>query len=727
MIGPIRIPTETSRRAILKGGAAMGAGLVVGFHWPAGGRKAFAAAEAAGEGFAPNAFVRVAPDGWVTVVAKHLEMGQGVHTGLATIVAEELDADWAMVRVESAPADASRYNNLHWGPAQGTGGSSSIANSFQQLRQAGAAARAMLVAAAAGDWGAPAGEIVVRHGVLSHAASGRSAGFGEMAAKAAALPVPAEVTLKDPKDFTLIGHPRARVDRAAKTDGSAVFASDVTLPGMLTAVVQRPPRFGATVKGVDAAAAKAVKGVVEVVTIPRGVAGVAEGFWAAQKGREALVVAWDESAAETRGSAELRAECAALARTPGAPARRDGDADAALAKAATVIQAEYDFPYLAHAPMEPLSCVARIGEDGVDVWAGHQIQTLDQFAAARIAGVDPAKVRLHTVFAGGSFGRRAVPDSDYVAEAVGIAKAVGRPVKLIWTREDDLRGGRYRPLYHHALAAGLDADGRLVAWRHRIVGQSILAGSPFEAALVKDGIDKTSVEGASTLPYAIPNLSVEMHTVAVKVPVLWWRAVGSTHTAYSTETFLDEIAAKVGKDPVEFRRGLLSDHPRHLGVLNLAAEKAGWGAGLPAGWARGVAVHESFNSFVAQVAEVSQGADGRIRVERVVCAVDCGVAINPDVVAAQMEGGIGFGLGAILAEEITIERGRPAQSNFHDYTPLRIDRMPRVEVHIVASAEPPTGVGEPGLPPVGPAVANAIAALTGKRIRALPMKGQVSV
>jgi isoquinoline 1-oxidoreductase beta subunit len=712
-------PTLAGRRAFLKGAAVTGVGLVVGFYLPV--RAGAAATAIKTDAFAPNAFVRIAPDNTVTVIAKHIEFGQGTYTGLATVLADELDADWQQVFVESAPADASRYNNLSWGSTQGTGGSSSIANSWPQLRKAGATARAMLVEAAAKEWGVPAAEITVAKGVVSHPGTARSATFGALAAKAAALPPPAEVALKDPRRFTLIGKRVPRKDSVAKTNGTALFTLDVKRPGMLTAVIARPPRFGATVKSFDATPAKAVKGVVDVVAVPQGVAVLAANTWAALKGREALAVTWDDSRAEKRGSDQIMTEYKALAETPGVRARADGDAEAAIKGAAKVLDAAYEFPFLAHAPMEPVNCVAALAADKCEIWTGSQLQTVDQSVAARIAGLKPEQVVVHTLLAGGSFGRRATPDADMVSEAVAVAKAIGgrAPVKLVWTREDDVQGGRYRPMYYHRLRAGLDASGALVGWQHRIVGQSILKGTPFQG-MVKDGIDATSVEGAVNLPYAIPNLYLDLHTTEVGVPVLWWRSVGSTHTAFATEHFLDEIARAAGKDPVEFRLAMLKGHPRHAGVLTLAAEKARWGSNLSAGRFRGVAVHESFNTVVAQVAEVSLRDDGTVKVERVVCAVDCGLAVNPDQVAAQMEGGIGYGLGAALRNAITLTDGRVDQSNFHDYEPLRISDMPAVEVHIVPSTAAPTGVGEPGTPVIAPAVANAILAATGRPVRRLP-------
>ncbi|KQV99630.1 xanthine dehydrogenase family protein molybdopterin-binding subunit [Rhizobacter sp. Root1221] len=677
--------------------------------------------------FEPNAFVRVAADDSVTVISKHLEMGQGTYTGLATIVAEELDAAWSQVRVEAAPADARRYNNLRMGPMQGTGGSTAMANSWEQLRRAGASARAMLVSAAAQQWQVSPAEISVSQGVVSHAPTQRQARFGQLAAAAAAQPVPADVKLKAPQDFRLIGKHAPRKDSLAKTNGSARFTQDVHLPGMLTAVVAHSPRFGGKVKSFDPRKALAVKGVVEVVQIPTGVAVVAKDTWTAKKGRDALQVIWDDSAAFKLGSEQIFQRYHELAQKPGAVARQDGAPDHAFAAPARVLKAAYDFPYLAHATMEPMNCVVRLGADGCEIWNGEQSQTADQMSVATLLGLKPEQVSINMLFAGGSFGRRASTASDYVLEAVHIAKALRRPapVKLVWLREDDMRGGYYRPAFHHALEAAIDAQGQLTGWRHRLVGQSILAGTPF-AMRVRNGVDPVSVEGAATLPYAIANLHVDLHTPTdVPVPVLWWRSVGSTHTAYSTETFIDEVATATSQDPVAFRLPLLAKHPRHAGVLKLAAEKAGWDKPLAAGGpgdrrGRGVAVHEAFGSFVAHVAEVTVKPDGSLKVDRIVSAVDCGIAINPDNVRAQVEGSVGFALSAALHGEITLKDGAVEQSNFHDYAPIRINEMPRVEVHLLASAEAPSGMGEPAVPPVAPAVANAIAAATGKRLRRLP-------
>jgi isoquinoline 1-oxidoreductase beta subunit len=704
-----------SRRQFITIAAGTGAGLIIGLPAAMPG-PAHAAAP-----FAPNPFVRIAPDSTVTVLIKHLDKGQGIATGLSTLVAEELDADWNQVRAEFAPADAEKYKNLFFG-VQGTGGSTSIANSWEQYRMAGAIARHMLREAAAKAWNVPAGEITIAAGRIGHA-SGKSGTFGEFAEAASLLEVPKDVPLKEASQFTYIGKSFKRLDTEAKVTGQPVFTQDIQLPGMVVAAVAHAPRFGATVKSFDAADALKVRGVLDVKAVPQGVAVYATGTWPAFKGREALKIEWDDSAAEKRGSTELTAEYRRLAETEGLKVRADGDAEATLAQAAQVVEGEFFFPYLAHAAMEPMNAVVKFDGSQVQIWTGSQLQTVDQMVAGGIFGVTPDKVAVETLYAGGSFGRRAVPNSDYVAEAAMVAKAWGRPdpVKLVWSREDDTRAGYFRPMYLHRVKAGLDKDGNLIAWHHRIVGQSILAGTPFEEMLVKEGIDGTSVEGVSDIPYAIPNFKAELHTTKVGVPVLWWRSVGHTHTAYAVETMMDLLAAKAGKDPVEFRLALLKDKPRHLGVLKLAAEKAGWGGEPPAGRFRGVAVHESFQSFVAQVAEISLDQNGAAKVERVVCAVDCGIAVNPDQVVAQMEGGIGFGLGAAMHGEITLTDGVVDQGNFDSYRPLRISEMPKIDVHIVPSTEHPTGVGEPGVPPVAPAVANAVFRATGKAITQLPL------
>jgi isoquinoline 1-oxidoreductase beta subunit len=706
-----------SRRDFLKSSGA----LVLGVALPVPGL-----AQVKGEAFAPNAFVRIGADNTVTVIVKHLEMGQGTYTGLPTLVAEELDADWSQMRAEGAPADAARYNNLFWGPAQGTGGSTALANSYEQLRKAGATARAMLVAAAAAKWEVPVSEIRVQKGMVY--SKTQKASFGELAAEAAKQPVPADPPLKDPKGFVYIGKANLpRTDARAKSTGTARFTQDVKLPGMLTAVVLHPPRFGAKLASFDAANAKAVKGVVDAVAfstpVTNGVAVLAKDYWTAKKGRDALTAQWDESGAFKLGSDEILAEYRKLAATPGTVARKEGELERGFTAAARTLEAAYEFPYLAHASMEPMNCVVALSAGGCEIWNGEQFQTIDQAMVAQLLGMKPEQVKLNMLYAGGSFGRRANPLSDFVLEAAAIAKAAGgrAPVKLVWGREDDMRAGFYRPIYYHALKAGLAADGQLVAWKHTIVGQSILTGTAFEPMMVKDGIDATSVEGASNLPYSIPNMLVELHSPRIGVPVQWWRSVGSTHTAFATECFLDELARAAGKDPLAFRLALLDKHPRHKAVLELAAQKAGWGKPAPQGRSRGLAVHESFNTFVAQVAEVSKTKDGNVKVERVVCAVDCGVAVNPNIIAMQMESGIGYGLSAALMGRITLKEGVVEQSNFHDYPVLRMNEMPRVETHIVPSSEKPTGVGEPATPVIAPAVANALFARDGKPLRVLPL------
>jgi isoquinoline 1-oxidoreductase beta subunit len=714
------LPNPT-RRNLLKGAATASLGLVVGFSWGGLSRGARAGAIETGSVLA-NAFVRIAPDDTVTVISKHTEMGQGVYTGVATILADELDADWAQVRIETAPVNLKLYMNAAL-RMQGTGGSLSMATSWDQLRKAGATARTMLVGAAAETWGVPPEEVTVTAGTVHHIRSGMTARFGALAARAAALPIPADVTLKDPKNFTLIGQPHLpRLDSAGKTDGSAKFTIDVALPGMLTALVAHSPRFGATVKSFDGTTAKGVPGVVAVLQLPTGVAVVAKGFWAAKKGRDALKIEWDSGKAETRGSPEMMAAYRTAATQPGLSARNDGDSETALGKAAKRLSANFEFPYLAHAPMEPLDCVVKLTKTDCEIWSGTQMQSGDQKHVAALTGLDLEKVRINTLYAGGGFGRRGPFDSDYTMEAASIAKAMGAdgtPIKLIWTREDDIRGGKYRPMYYHAVEAGLDTDGRLIAWRHRVVGQSIMKGTVFDSGTPIDG---SSIEGLSNLPYEIPNLTVELHTTESAITVNPMRSVGLTHTTFAIETFIDELAHAAGRDPYAFRRTLLAKQPAWLAVLDLAAEKAGWGRKtMPKGSGRGIAISKFINTIVAEVADVTVGSDGKITVDRVVCAVDCGTAINPDIVRAQMEGGVGFGLGAAMHSAITFKDGMVEQSNFHDYHVLRLVGMPKVEVHILPSSEPPKGVGEPGVPPIGPAVANAVFAATGRRIRTLPL------
>jgi isoquinoline 1-oxidoreductase beta subunit len=705
---------KSSRRAFLTG-----SGLVIGF---AIMPRALAAAASqgveAGGGALPamNAFVKVGTDDTVTILSKHIEFGQGPFTGLATLIAEELDADWSQMRAVHSPADDKVYANLAFG-LQGTGGSSSIANSWEQYRQAGATARAMLVAAAAAEWGVPASEITVSKGRIAHAGSGEESGFGALADKAAQQSPPESPKLKDPKDFVLIGRDMPKLDTLDKSTGKAVFTLDVLADAMLVALVAHPDHFGATVKSVDDTKARAIKGVVDVKQLPQGVAVYAETTFAALKGRAALAIEWDLAKAEVRSSAEMEADFGKQLAQKGLEATNRGDVEQAFAgEGVQSLEAQIVFPFLAHAPMEPLDAVFVPGDDGMlDIYSGSQFPGMDQSTAAKITGLDPAKVRLHTQLAGGSFGRRAQFGSPYMQEAAAVFAATDgkRPVKHMWTREDDIRGGYYRPMYLHRMKGSIDRDGKIVAWDQSIVGQSIMG---------KADLDETSVEGASNLPYAIPNLRVISHNVALPIPPLWWRSVGHTHTGFAVETFVDDLLQKVGKDPVEGRLALLANEPRHVGVLKKVAEMADWGSPVAEGRERGVAVVKSFGTYVAQITEVSRGEGDKPVVHKVWCAVDCGVAINPNVIRAQMEGGVGYGLGAVLFDEITLgQGGKIMQSNFHDYRSLRINEMPHVEVEVIASTEKPTGVGEPGTPPIGPAVANAWRRLTGQPVRRLPI------
>jgi isoquinoline 1-oxidoreductase beta subunit len=634
------------------------------------------------------------------------------------LLAEELCCDWKRVTFQAAPV-APEYNHTQFGPIMVTGGSTSVRSEWDRLSLAGAAAREMLVAAAAQQWKVDPAACRAENGIV-HGPAGKQLSFGKLAAKAAKLPLPKEPKLKTGTK-NLLGKPLHRLDSPAKINGTALFGIDVHVPGMLTAVIARPPVFGGRVKSFDDAKARAVPGVHSVVTVDAGVAVVADGFWPAMKGRELLEIVWDEGEGAKVSTDSMREEYARLAATPGLAARKDGDAPAVLAKAGKRFEVEYEVPYLAHAPMEPLNCFVDLKKDSCLIRTGSQFQTVDRNAAARVAGLKPEQVSLETTFLGGGFGRRACTGSDFVVEAVQVAKAVGQPLKVIRTREDDMRAGYYRPMWLNRVTACLDDQGSPLAWHHRIVGQSIIAGTPFESGMVKYGIDDTSVEGAANTPYAIPNLQVELHSPKNAVPVLWWRSVGHSHTAFVMESFMDELAHAAGQDPYQYRRQLLARHPRTLKVLETAAKKGGWGKPLPKGRGRGIAVHESFGSFIAQVAEVSLDNKGNITVHRVVCAVDCGRIVNPDTIKAQMESGITFGLSAALHGAITLKNGRVEQGNFNDYPLVRMPAMPRVEVHIIESSEPPGGVGEPGVPPIAPAVANALFAACGARVRSLPL------
>ena len=721
--GHASAPAGVTRRSVLTAGAA--GGLVVAI----GGWTPQAADAAAGQGaqggaakaaFEPNQFISVGTDNIVTIVDKHHEMGQGNTTGLATLAADELDADWSLVRAEYAPSDAKLYANLAFG-MQGTGGSSAIANSYLQYRAAGATARAMLVAAAAEAWNVPAAEIRTSNSMLTHA-SGKRATYGQMAAAAARQTPPEKPQLKTPEQFTLMGRERAtpRVDSPSKCNGTATYTGDVKLPGLLTAVIAFPPSFGAKMVSFDAAAAKKVKGVTDVVAVPEGVAVVARSTWAAMQGRRALKVTWDESAGAGLDSEALLAQYRDQAGQPGTPFTKQAAAEAGKPVATKTVEAVYEFPFLAHAPMEPQGCVAWLHDGMLETWAGHQFPSFDHQFAAKAAGLPMEKVKLHSLVSGGSFGRRANAWSDFTVAAVNVAVAIkGRaPVRLQYTREDDMSAGLYRPMAVHSVKVGIDDAGKVAAWKHGVVAQSIVAGTGM-AMLIKDGIDPTSVEGVFPTSYDLPMMDGQLHSPVVPVRPLWWRSVGNTHTAYVMETMMDKLAHAAGQDPLAFRLALLDKNPRAVGTLKLVAEKSGWGKTMPAGSAQGIALHECFGTAVAQVAEVTL-KDGKVRVDRVFCAVDCGVAVNPDVIKAQMEGGIGFALGALYYSEIELKAGRPVQRNFDQYKSLRIYEMPVVEVFIVPSTAAPTGVGEPGVPPLAPAVANAIVRAGGPAVTRLP-------
>ena len=709
--------TGVSRRGFMKGA---GAGLVLGFTVVGGGRMARAAGlpQAAQQ---PNAFLRIAPDNTVTVIVNRLEFGQGVQTALPMLIAEELDADWSQVRGTLAPAGEA-YKDPAFG-IQITGGSGSVAHSWVQYRQIGAKARAMLVSAAAAQWQVPANQVKAVQGVLT-GPGGRKATYGEMAEAAMRQPVPEHVVLKNVEDFRFIGKPMPRLDARAKSNGSQQFGMDFKPEGTKVAVVARPPVFGAKVKSFDAAAARAMRGVVAVVPVAldrggEGIAVIADGYWPAKQARDALKVEWDTGGVEKVDTSRQFAAYRALAAKPGTVARQ-GDTSK-LAAAPKKINAVYEFPYLAHAPMEPLNCVVDLKPDACTIWAGSQFQTMDQAAAAKTAGLKPEQVTLHTMMAGGGFGRRATPSSDYIVEAVNVAKAYGKgPVKVIWSREDDIRGGYYRPAHVHRAALGLDARGRIVAWDHTIVGQSIITGSAFEPMMVKNGVDATMVEGMGE-PYKVP-LHLTVHNASANVPVLWWRSVGSTHTAFVMETLIDEAAHAAGSDPVAYRKRLIpAEHQRHHLALDLAVGKSGYGTKkLPKGQAYGVAVHESFGTVVAYVVTASV-ENGVPKLHTVTAGVHCNQPVNPLSIEAQVQGAILMAVGTTLpGAAITLKDGIVEQNQLSDYTVARMPDMPHVDVHIVPSNEPPTGMGEPGFPPLAPAFANAVFRLTGKRLRKLP-------
>jgi isoquinoline 1-oxidoreductase beta subunit len=711
--------TGLDRRTFLAAGAAVGivgGGLVLGIRY-ANRRETAAGAAASGQTLAPNAFVRVAPDDTITVVVGKAEMGQGVYTGLAMVLAEELDVDPKRVVVELGGVDPAF--NVPGMPIQITGGSMSTSTTYTQMREAGARARAMLLGAAGRKWNVDVATLRTENGKVLNGS--KSASYGSLADAAAQLPVPEKVALKEPAQFRYIGKPRTRLDAPMKVDGSAKFGLDMRVPGMVFAVIARPPVIGATIGKVNDSAARAVPGVVDVKVIPAGVAVYGTNTWAAKRGREALGVTWSEGPQATFSTVAQRGEYQRLLSKPGDVARNTGDVKKALGTAAKRMDVEYELPYLAHSPMEPLNCLADVRSDGCDLWLGTQMQTNDRDAAARETGLAPDKVNLHNMFLGGGFGRRAQRNSEVVVEAVQLSKAIGKPVMSVYTREDDVRGLSYRPHVMSRVRGGVDAEGMPVAWQQTIVSQGVLRGGWTDAFIPKgQAYDPSSVEGASDMAYDIPNVLVDVHEGTSKVPVLWWRSVGHSHTGFTVNCALDELAVLGGQDPVELRRKLLAKHPRQLAVLNAVAEASNWAGGAPAGRGRGVAIQESFGSIVAEVAEVSV-EDNNVRVHKVWCAIDCGFAVNPSGVTMQMESAINYGLTAALYGEITFANGKVEQSNFHDYQILRMNEAPEIFVTIVNSGEQMGGAGEPGTPPIAPAVANAIFAATGKRVRKLPI------
>lgn len=713
-----------SRRSFIKSTALVAGGLVVAFSIPQA--KRFMGVANAAEALplpAPNAFLRIGADDSITVMLAHSEMGQGVWTTLPMLIADELDADWSKIKVEHAPA-APAYVHTAYG-IQITGGSSTTWSEFDRYRQAGALTRVLLLEAAAKQWKVPVAGLRTENGFVINGTQKLS--YGKLVETASQLPTPTSVTLKKPEQWKLIGKATKRLDSAEKINGTAKFGQDVQFEGLKVAMVARAPVFGTTLKSLDDAAARKVQGVIKVVKVPTGVAVIAEHYWAAKQGREALKLEWALAGHDKPDTPALLKQYQALAQKPGLQAAKAGDVATASKQAKQTIHAEYVLPYLAHAPMEPLNCAVKISDKGCEIWTGTQMQTTDQASAAKILGLKPEQVKIHTLFLGGGFGRRANPRADFVSEAVEVAKAAGMPVKTVWSREDDIKGGFYRPMFVHKASIALDKQGKPLAWQQTLVGQSIIKGTPFEGVMIKDGIDATSVEGVADSPYVkgTPHHEVQLHSVQSDVPVLWWRSVGHSHSAFVMESLIDELAHASKQDPLVYRRQLLKDHPRHLAALNLAADKAGWGKPLPTGVFHGIAVHESFGSYVAQVAEVSVKG-GEVKVHRVVMAIDCGLAVNPDGVKAQMESCVAFALGAALSSEVSFKDGQVEQSNFHNYQVLRMKDMPKVDVHIVPSTEKMGGVGEPGVPPLAPAVTNAIFAATGKRIRRLPIGDQLA-
>jgi isoquinoline 1-oxidoreductase subunit beta len=719
--GLLKLSTGVSRRTFLVTTAAAGGGLLVGFYLPQ--LVTAGATTASADLFAPNGFVRIGRDDSVTLVMPQVEMGQGTYTSMTMLIAEELEVDLSQVTLEAAPANDKLYANPLLG-FQVTGGSTSVRAMWEPLRRAGAVARVMLIAAAANDWNVDPLTCYAEHGEVIHAPTGQRLKYGALVDAAAKLPVPDHVALKDPKDFTLIGTPAKRIDTPRKVDGKAVFGIDAVVPGMKFATVAACPVLGGKLAGVDDSKAMAIKGVRQVVRLGNAVAVVGDNMWAAIQGLATLDIDWDDGPNAKLSTADIIQQMDTASQNPGVVARKEGDVAKALADAARKIEAVYELPFLAHAAMEPMNCTVHVREDACDVWVGNQVVSRAQATAAQVTGLPPEKVQVHNHLIGGGFGRRL--DVDGITQAVAIAKQVDGPVKVMWSREEDIQHDIYRPYYYDRLSAGVDAEGMPIAWSHRVTGSSILAR--WAPPAFKDGLDSDAVEGAAKeMSYSIPNILVDYvrYEPPSGLTTGWWRGVGPAHNIFVVESFIDELAASAKKDPVDYRRRLLGNAPRMRGVLDLAAEKAGWGRPPPPGRGRGVSVQFAMGSYLSQIAEVEVSKDGEVVVRRVVCAVDCGQIVNPDTINAQMEGGIIFGASAALWGEITLKNGRVEQNNFNDYRVLRINEAPRIEVYLVNSTEPPGGIGEPGTIGIFPAIANAVFAVTGKRIRKLPIKDQL--
>lgn len=705
---------DLSRRTFLRAGAIAGGGLLLSVSLPFAGRESEAAAA---DGFAPNAFIRIGGDGKVVLTMPYVEMGQGTYTSIPMLIAEELEIGLTQVQLEHAPPSDKLYANPLLG-VQATGNSNAMRGAWQPMRKAGATAKAMLVAAAAKRWNVDLASCRAENGEVHHAPSGRKLSYGELAADAAQMPVPETVTLKSPAEFKLIGTPAKRLDTPSKINGTAVYGIDARPPGVKIATLAQSPVFGGRVKRVDDAAAKAVNGVRQIVKLDDAVAVVADHMGAAKKGLAALTIEWDEGPHAKLATTDIARELEAATTKPGAVAQNIGDADKALAGAATKVEATYQLPFLAHATMEPMNCTVHVRPDGCEIWVGNQALSRVQAVAAKMLDLPPEKVVVHNHLLGGGFGRRL--EVDGVIRAVQIARQVDAPVKVVWTREEDIQHDMYRPYWFDRISVGLDASGKPVAWNNRFAGSSVIAR--WAPPAFRDGLDPDTTEGAINLVYDIPNFHVEYVRVEPPgIPTAFWRSVGPSHNVFVAESMIDEMAAAAKQDPVEYRKAMLGKSPRAKAALELAAAKAGWGGKLPAGRGRGVSLQFVFGSYLAQIAEVEVAKDGSVRVHRVVCAMDCGTVVNPDTVQAQLQSGINFGVTAALYGEITLKDGRVEQGNFDSYQMLRIDQAPAIEVHIVPSTEPPGGMGETGTSGIVPAISNAIFAATGKRLRKMPV------